>query len=76
MFLLFDKELRKVKIDRFISDGYLGPCQTSKIVVFAKMNNGFQPLTVFAKSFIIEVLLGSEYTSDNRNSLFEELKEF
>ena len=31
VFLLFDKELRKVEIDWFISEAYLESCHTSKM---------------------------------------------
>ena len=50
IFVLFDKELREVKIDWFISDAYLGSCQTSKMDVFVRTINGFQSLTVFEKA--------------------------
>ena len=30
---------------------------------FAKNNNGFHPLTIFAKSSILDVPVGSEYAS-------------
>ena len=39
------------------------PCQTSKMKVFAKIVNVFQPLTIFAKTFILNVWQGSEHTS-------------
>ena len=34
---------------------YSEPCQTSKLELFAKIVNGVQPLTIFAKIFIIDV---------------------
>ena len=40
---------------------YSGPCQISTVVIFAKIFNGFQSLTIFAKRFIIDVWQGSEY---------------
>ena len=33
----------------------LEPCQTSKMELFAKRVNGFQPLTIFAKSSILDI---------------------
>ena len=32
-----------------------GPCQTTKMKHFAKKVNGFQPLPIFAKHFILDV---------------------
>ena len=58
IFVLFDKELREMKIDWFISDAYLGSCQTSKMDVFVRTINGFQS-NCFWKSSILNVLLGS-----------------
>ena len=40
------------------------PSQTSKMLLFAKIINCIQPLAVFAKSSILDVLLGSEYASE------------
>ena len=40
---------------------------TSKMEHFAKIVNGFQPLTIFAKSFILDVRLGSKFTSELQN---------
>ena len=42
---------------------YLEPSQTSKMDLFAKIVNVFQPLTIFAESFILDVRLGSAYAS-------------
>ena len=36
-------------------DVYSGSCQASKVERFAKIFNGFQLLTVFAKSSILDV---------------------
>ena len=41
------------KMDCF--EAYSEPCQTSKIELFAKIVNGFQPLTIFAKSSVLDV---------------------
>ena len=38
-------------------------CQTVKIKLFAKIVNSFQPLTIFVKCFVLDVLQGSESTS-------------
>ena len=38
-------------------------CQTTKMEFFAKIVNGFQPLTIFAKSFILNVCQDFQYTS-------------
>ena len=46
-----------------ISEVYSKHCQTFKMEIFAKIVNGFQPLTFFAKSSIVEVWQGSEYAS-------------
>ena len=37
------------------------PSQTSKMELFAKKANGFQPLSIIAKSLISDVWLGSTY---------------
>ena len=42
---------------------YSKPNQTSKMEFFAKINNGFHPLTIFTKNSILDVWLGSEYPS-------------
>ena len=42
----------------------LDPCQTSKIELFAKTINDFQSLSTFAKSSILDVWQGHEYTSN------------
>ena len=38
--------------------------------IFAKIVNGFQPLTIFAKSCILDVLQGSEYASGGVVAVF------
>ena len=40
-------------------EAYLEPSRTSEMELFAKIVKGFQPLTIFAKSFILDVGLGS-----------------
>ena len=42
---------------------YLEPSQTSKIELFVEMVNGFEPLTIFVKSSILDVCLGSQCVS-------------
>ena len=44
-------------------EGYSKPNQTSKMYLMAKTFNGFLPLTIFAKSSILDVWLGSECAS-------------
>ena len=39
---------------------YLGPCQASMMELFAKIVNGFNPLTNLTDSLIIDVLRGPE----------------
>ena len=46
------------------TEAYSELCQTSKMDLFPKMINGFQSLTIFAKSPILDDRLCSEYTSD------------
>ena len=43
-------------------EAYSKTSQTSKIELFKKIVNGWKPLTIFAKSFILDVLLGSGHT--------------
>ena len=38
-----------------LSEAYLKPCQTSNMVLFAKMINGFQSLIIFEKSYSLDV---------------------
>ena len=46
-----------------LSEEYSKPTQTSKKERLAKLVDGWIPLTVFAKSFLLDVWLGSEYVS-------------
>ena len=46
-----------------VIEAYLEPLQTSKLELFAKIVNGFKPLTVFSKSSILDVSSGSKYAS-------------
>ena len=42
---------------------YSEPCQTPKIECFVQIVNSFQSLTIFAKSSILDIWLGSEYVA-------------
>ena len=44
---------------------YSEPSETSKMKPFAKMVNSWKLLTIFAKSSISDVWVGSEYASAN-----------
>ena len=44
-----------------IVEAYLEPSQTSKMDLFAKIVNRFQPLTIFAESSMLDVWQSSEY---------------
>ena len=46
-----------------MAEAHSEPSQTSKMKFFAKIATGFQLLTIFAKIFILDVWLGSEYAS-------------
>ena len=41
------------------------PSQTSKMTFFLEIDNDFQLLIIFAKSFILHVWLGCEYSSED-----------
>ena len=51
-----------------VAEAYPRPCKTSKMKLFAKIVDGFQPSTVFAKSAILIVCLISKYAS--KSSIF------
>ena len=57
---LSKQKLREMK---FLSEAYSEPCQTSKIVRFTKIVNGFEQLTIFAKRSILDICQVSEYSS-------------
>ena len=42
---------------------YSKPCKPSKLELFAEIINSFQPLTIFAKSSILDGCYGFEYFS-------------
>ena len=46
-----------------LSEAYPVPSELSKIQHFAKINNGFQPLTIFVKPSVLDVSQGSIYAS-------------
>ena len=43
------------------------PTRATKMQLFAKIVNGFQMQSIFAKSYILDVRLGSGYASDKDN---------
>ena len=45
------------------SEAYSEPSQKYKMELFAKINKGYKLLTIFAKSAILDVWLGSKWTS-------------
>ena len=49
---------------RWSLHAYSEASRTSKMELIAKIVNGWKPLTVFAKRFILDVWLGSEYASE------------
>ena len=54
------------------TESYAEPCQASKMECFVKMLNGFWPLTLFGKHFILDVWQGSEYDSATDMKIFKE----
>ena len=52
------------------SEAYSEPSRIYQTELFAKIVNGFQQLTIFAKSSILDVRLGSEYTPESRSKAF------
>ena len=46
-----------------VGEAYSEPYQTSKMELLLKIGYGFQPLTIFAKSFILDVLADPKYAS-------------
>ena len=45
---------------KYCTEAYLELSQTCKIEPFAKIDNGFQQLAIFAKTSVLDVLLGSK----------------
>ena len=43
---------------------YSEPCQTSKLELFVKIVNGFQPLTILEINFNLDVLQGPKFDSE------------
>ena len=63
--------------DQSCSEAYLGCSQTSVMLFFPeKLINGFQLLTIFTKSSIIDVWQGSKYTSSASISFFYIIKDW
>ena len=56
------KQLILQETETWLTGAYSEPCQTSNTEVFAEIGNGFQLLTIFSKSSILDVSQGSEYT--------------
>ena len=56
-------------LSRYLSVACSGPSQTCKVKFFAKIVHDFQMSTIFAKSSIIFVSLGSEYAHGNYNKV-------
>ena len=46
-----------------ISEAYLEPTRTSTMEIFPKIVNGYTSLSIFAKTFNLDVWLSSEYAS-------------
>ena len=44
-----------------MAGSYSEPSRTSKMELFAEIVNGWNVLTIFAKNFILDVWMGSEY---------------
>ena len=49
-------------------EAHLEFSQASKMKPFAKLFNGFKPLTTFAKTSVLDVWLGSEYASGHESA--------
>ena len=49
----------------WISEVHSEASRTSTMELFSKVVHGFQPLPIFAKSFILDIQLSSEYTSEH-----------
>ena len=47
----------------FPKEEYWEPSQTSKMKLFVQIVNGLQPLTIFAKSSILDIWVGTEYAT-------------
>ena len=48
-----------MQIFQYSIEAYPEPSKTSKMELFVKIVNDFYPLTIFAKSFILDIWLGS-----------------
>ena len=51
------------------TEAYSEPSQTSKMELFARIIKGFQLLTIFIKSSILDIRLGFEYASEYQTLL-------
>ena len=61
----------KIKLRLFLTillvqkaEAYLKSCQTSRMELLVKIVNGWKPLSIFAKSSILDVWHGFEYASN------------
>ena len=61
----------KLKLYSGIPEVYSEPSQTSRMELFAKTMNGWKLWIIFAKSYILDVRLGSEYVSVHYIVFFE-----
>ena len=53
------------------TEAYSDPCQTCKIEVFAEIVNGFQLLTIYAESSILDIWLGFDRASTGGKYMFK-----
>ena len=58
------------KQNGYYSEAYLEHCQRSKMELFEKIIEGFEPLTIFEKRSILNFWQGSEYASASDVRLF------
>ena len=61
--LLSFSSLSPISLNNCLSQTYTESCQIFKMVLFAKIVNDWKLLSIFAKSSILVVWQGSEYTS-------------
>ena len=62
-YLVFSQKVRiSFPRKQEVTEAHSEQSQTSKMKIFAKIVNGWESLRIFAKSLILDVCLGSEYT--------------
>ena len=54
----------------YLTETQSEPSQASKVELFAKIVNCFEPITIFAKRSNLDIWLGSEYASVSEISTF------